>query len=195
MARLKHILYVEDNVDDILLVKSALAERQVEIYLHVVVNAVLAFSFLAKQGAYVDAPTVDLVILDINLPIINGVKALNIIKTSPELRDIPVLILTSSERSEDRNLCLRMGVIAYHVKPKVWDEYLHLADTLKEAITTGCVAEPEPEAGRPVERMPVKKSVSEKSAQQPLAKGSEKTAEAVSGNASDKKNGKSNTSK
>lgn len=140
MSALKHVLYVEDNEGDIHLVKSALAERRVQVDLHVVPNAVQAFSFMARQGAFAQAPPVDLVILDINLPIINGVKALSIIKTSPEWRNIPVIVLTSSERSDDRNLCVRMGVIGYHVKPKLWDEYLHLADTFKEAISTGCVS-------------------------------------------------------
>jgi hypothetical protein len=63
-----------------------------------------------------------------------------------------VIVLTSSERSDDRNLCLRLGVISYQVKPKVWDDYLTLADTLKDALATGCVSGPSPNPAKPAIR-------------------------------------------
>ncbi|MBA2479332.1 MAG: response regulator [Planctomycetes bacterium] len=132
-----HVLYVEDNPDDVLLVRQACAERQVNAEIHVVENAVQAFSFMARQGEYAAKPKPSVVILDLNLPIINGVKTLNIIKSAPEWRGIPVVILTSSQRPEERNLCMRMGVVSYQIKPKVWDDWLELASALKRVLDEG----------------------------------------------------------
>ncbi len=131
------VLYVEDNADDVELVRQACAERHLDVDLHVVENAVQAFSFMAKQGAYAATPKPTVVILDLNLPLINGVKTLNIIRSSPEWRGTPVIILTSSQRPEERSLCTRMGITSYQIKPKTWDEWLRLASDLKKVLDDG----------------------------------------------------------
>jgi CheY-like chemotaxis protein len=141
------VLYVEDNPDDVRLVRQACAELQVDVALHVVENAVQAFSFLARQGAFGGAPRADLVILDLNLPIINGIKTLNIIKSAPEWRGMPVIVLTSSQRPDERSLCMRMGVVGYHIKPKVWQEWLDLAGELKRVVDEGFCSQRASEIG------------------------------------------------
>jgi CheY-like chemotaxis protein len=137
--QMRHVLYVEDNPMDATLVRQAVAEAAVPATVHVVPNAVQAFSFLARQAPFAEAPSIDLVLLDLNLPIIDGVRALSLIKTSPDLKSKPVAVFTSSERAEELSRCIRLGVIACEKKPQTYEGYLALARKLGKVIDEGCL--------------------------------------------------------
>ncbi len=95
------ILLVEDNPGDIRLAKEALKESKISNNLHCVVDGMAALAYLQKEGEYSKAVKPDLIILDLNLPKVSGHEVLEKIKTTPGLRRIPVVILTSSDAEED----------------------------------------------------------------------------------------------
>ena len=95
---LAHILLVEDNEGDILLTMEAFEECNVKTEISVAKNGQEALDFLFKRTKYVDAKKPDLILLDINIPIYNGHEVLQQIKTDPELKKIPVIMLTTSSK-------------------------------------------------------------------------------------------------
>src|SRR5215207_1757309 len=95
------ILLVEDNPGDVELTREALLESKLHMRLSVVVDGVEALAFLRREGAYADAPRPDLILLDLNLPKKDGRTVLGEIKEDRSLRNIPVVILTSSQAEQD----------------------------------------------------------------------------------------------
>jgi two-component system, chemotaxis family, response regulator Rcp1 len=95
------ILLVEDNPGDVVLTREALRECRISNGIHVVGDGEKALAFLGREGEYRDAPRPDLILLDINLPRMNGIEVLGVIKSRPELMGIPVVILSSSSAEED----------------------------------------------------------------------------------------------
>jgi two-component system, chemotaxis family, response regulator Rcp1 len=95
------ILLVEDNPADIRLTQEGLKEGKVANRLHAVTDGKEALDFLHRRGAHSDAPRPDVILLDLNLPGIDGHAVLKQIKGDPALRAIPVVIVTSSEAESD----------------------------------------------------------------------------------------------
>jgi chemotaxis family two-component system response regulator Rcp1 len=95
------VLLVEDNPGDVRLTKEALKEGKLLNQLTVVGDGVEALSFLRRQGIYADAPQPELILLDLNLPKKDGREVLAEIKADPNLRRIPVVVLTTSSSEED----------------------------------------------------------------------------------------------
>ncbi len=100
-GRLVEILLVEDNPGDVRLTKEAMKEGKIRNNLSVASDGVEAMAFLRREGKYADAPRPDVVMLDLNLPKKDGRSVLKEIKEDPNLRRIPVVILTSSKADED----------------------------------------------------------------------------------------------
>ncbi len=98
---LVEILLVEDNPGDVRLTREAMKEGKMRNNLSVAEDGVEAMAFLRQEGKYADAPRPDVVLLDLNLPRKNGRAVLQEIKADPDLRRIPVVILTSSKAEED----------------------------------------------------------------------------------------------
>ena len=96
-----HILLVEDNEGDILLTTEALEEFKICNQLSVVRNGKLALDFIQKKEEFKDAKRPDIIILDINLPLKNGVEVLEVIKSDNETKSIPVVMLTTSSSEMD----------------------------------------------------------------------------------------------
>lgn len=96
-----HILLVEDNEGDILLTTEALEEFKIFNQLSVVRNGKLALDFIQKKEEFKDAERPDIIILDINLPLKNGVEVLEVIKSNSETKSIPVVMLTTSSSETD----------------------------------------------------------------------------------------------
>jgi CheY-like chemotaxis protein len=96
-----HILLVEDNEGDILLTTEALEEFKICNQLSVVRNGKLALDFIQKKEEFKDAERPDIIILDINLPLKNGVEVLEVIKSNSETKSIPVVMLTTSSSETD----------------------------------------------------------------------------------------------
>jgi CheY-like chemotaxis protein len=131
------VLLVEDNLGDVSLLRAALEDGPFQINVHVAINAIQAFWFLAKKDMFTDAPTPDVIILDLQLPVIPGTEVLRTIKGRPGWRDVPVIVLTSSTLEYDRAAALKLGAIAFYTKPKTWDECLELAGRFVTCAATG----------------------------------------------------------
>ena len=95
------ILLVEDNPGDIRLTEEAFKDGRIANTLHVVEDGVAALDFLFQRNSYADAPRPGLVLLDLNLPRKNGDEVLEELHADPEIRRIPVIVLTSSESEKD----------------------------------------------------------------------------------------------
>ncbi len=111
------ILLVEDNEGDILLTKEALEESKVLNELKVLRNGKDALDFLLKVGKFADAERPDLILLDINLPLKNGIEVLKYIKTTDSIKEIPVVMLTTSSTSIDIQNAYRNYANCYITKP------------------------------------------------------------------------------
>lgn len=111
------ILLVEDSGADIRLLKEAFRHTVKHDRLHVAADGEEALDFLYRRNRFADAPRPDMVLLDLNLPKIDGRTVLRKIKTDPALRTIPVVVLTTSENEEDINMAYSLYVNAYVLKP------------------------------------------------------------------------------
>lgn len=118
------ILLVEDNPGDARLTFEALKEGRIVNNVHHVTDGDQALQFLRREGPYHDAPSPDIVLLDLNLPRRNGREVLGEIKQDPALRSIPVVALTTSSARDDINACYALGANAYVVKPVEFDRFL-----------------------------------------------------------------------
>lgn len=118
-----HILLVEDNEGDIILTTEAFKDMELENQISVVRDGEEALRFLKKQGEHADAPTPQLVLMDINLPGIGGKELLDIIKKDDALKEIPVVMLTSSAADADISECYDKQVNWYITKPIDFDKY------------------------------------------------------------------------
>jgi CheY-like chemotaxis protein len=132
------VLVIDDNPGDITLIKEAFRDCSVEVDLHEASNAVQGFTYLGRiKRAEVDRkPAV--VILDLNMPIFSGDRVLEFIKSEPQLRDIPVVVWTSSDLPADRDLCHRLGADEFLVKPHDYAEYQKTAQGIKRRYVGCC---------------------------------------------------------
>jgi CheY-like chemotaxis protein len=137
-VRIFHVLVVEDNSGDIGLIHQILGQDP-HVLVQYSVNAVRARAFLMKQHPYRLAPTPDLVLLDLNLPILPGSSLLPLIKQDPALQRIKVVVLTASHRDSDRAACYALGADDYVVKPMMWPEWV--------GVITGLLAKHTPAPG------------------------------------------------
>ncbi len=125
------ILIVEDNEDHSELLEFAINQTQYQTKLYVVTDGEQALQFVRNEGAYADAPRPDCVFLDINLPRVDGRMVLAEIKGDESLKQIPVIMLTTSESPLDRTYCYEQQANAFLSKPLLLDEWRQLAeDTL-----------------------------------------------------------------
>ncbi len=116
-ARAAEILLVEDNPGDILLTRKAFKSSEIANRLHVVTDGNSALEFLRREGRYPEAVRPDLVLLDINLPGLDGHEVLAAIKADEDLCQVPVVMLTSSDRQRDVATSYRNHANSYICKP------------------------------------------------------------------------------
>ncbi len=127
------ILLVEDNIDDVEIAKKALSEAKLLNRLHVVRDGREACDFLFHRGAYADpasAPRPGVILLDINMPRMNGIDVLREIKADAELRRIPVIMLTVSRRDEDVLRSYDLGCNSFIQKPVEFDKFVEVVKEL-----------------------------------------------------------------
>ena len=117
------ILLVEDNLGDVRLATEALKESQLLYQLHVVLDGVEALTFLGQEADYSQVPRPDVIILDLNLPKKNGLEVLDEIRSDQNLKDIPILILTSSESDLDVLMSYKKKASGYLVKPSTLGQF------------------------------------------------------------------------
>jgi CheY-like chemotaxis protein len=119
------VLLVEDDPGDVLLTQEAFGEQEtVTTRLHVVGDGRMAIEFLRKEGEYAGAPTPDLVLLDLNLPRMDGREVLAEVKADPVLRQIPIVVLTTSEAEEDVLRSYDLHANAYVTKPVDFEKFI-----------------------------------------------------------------------
>lgn len=121
------ILLVEDNPGDVRLTEEAFKEGQINNTMHVVRDGEEALDFLNQRGEYTTASRPDIVLLDLNLPKIDGLEVLEEIRDDPELTTLPVIILTGSGAEEDVVKGYELHTNAYLTKPPNPDEFIDLA--------------------------------------------------------------------
>jgi len=125
------ILLVEDNPGDVLLTKEIFKETAVPCLLHVAKDGVEALHFLRREGAFADAPRINLVLLDLNLPKKDGREVLSEIKSDRILRRIPVIVLTTSEAEQDILQAYDLYANCYISKPASLDEFIAVVKSLE----------------------------------------------------------------
>ncbi len=131
-AELIEVLLVEDDEGDVVMTREALDEGKVLNRLHVVGDGVEAIEFLRREGQYADAPRPDLILLDLNLPRRDGRQVLAEVKEDPELRRIPVVVLTTSEAEEDILRSYDLHANAYVTKPVDFDRFVAVIQQIDE---------------------------------------------------------------
>jgi CheY-like chemotaxis protein len=118
------VLLVEDDDGDVLMTREAFEHYKIRNTLHVVRDGEQALQFVRRAGDYADAPTPGLIMLDLNLPRRGGLEVLNELKSDPELRVIPVVILTTSQAEEDILRSYSLHANAYVTKPVDFDRFM-----------------------------------------------------------------------
>lgn len=126
------VLLVEDNPGDVELTREALAESKVAVNLHVVGDGVEAMAYLNREDDFADVPRPDLIILDLNLPRMDGRQVLQQIKDDRVLSTIPVVVLTTSEAEEDVLRSYELHANAYVTKPLDFDRFTDIVRRIDE---------------------------------------------------------------
>lgn len=127
-----HILLVEDNQGDILLIREAFEEAKLVNELSIATDGEKAIDFLNQDGEYGDAIYPDLIILDVNLPKKNGHEVLEFVKTTDNLKHIPVIMLTTSSSEKDVVLSYKNHANCYITKPVDVDDFLNAVLEIEE---------------------------------------------------------------
>ncbi|HIE43805.1 MAG TPA: response regulator [Candidatus Omnitrophica bacterium] len=127
-----NILLVEDSPGDVRLLQEAFKESRIHNNLHVVENGVEALLFLRREGKYTNAPHPDIILLDLNLPKKAGHEVLSEIKEDPNLRRIPVVILTVSKNEDDIIKSYNLRANCYVTKPTELDDFIQVVRTIEE---------------------------------------------------------------
>lgn len=136
------ILLIEDSPSDIRLTIEALKEAKVRNNLHVATDGVEAMNFLNKKDTYADRPHPDLILLDLNLPKKDGREVLAEIKKDPQLKRIPIVILTTSSSEEDILRAYDLHANCYITKPVDFDQFMKVIQTIEGFwLTIVCLPE------------------------------------------------------
>jgi two-component system, chemotaxis family, response regulator Rcp1 len=125
------ILLVEDSPGDVRLIEEALKDR-VRNKLHVVSDGVAAMAFLRREGKYSEAPRPDLILLDLNLPKKDGREVLGEIKNNEELKQIPVIVLTTSNADPDIMKSYNLQANCYVTKPTNLDQFIGVIRSIED---------------------------------------------------------------
>lgn len=146
MAALRPILLAEDNPNDVELTLTALRSLQLANELVVVNDGAQVMDFLHRRNAFAArASTLPAVILlDLKMPRVDGLETLRLIRADPELRALPIVILTSSREETDIVKSYRLGVNSYVVKPVDFDDFIRAVGQL--GVFWALVNEPPPES-------------------------------------------------
>lgn len=130
------VLLVEDDPGDVLMTREAFEEHKVVNRLSVVADGVSAMAFLRKEGEHAEAPTPDLILLDLNLPRMDGREVLAAVKADERLKQIPVVVLTTSEAEEDVLRSYSLHANAYVTKPVDFDRFIQVVRQIDDFFVT-----------------------------------------------------------
>jgi CheY-like chemotaxis protein len=128
------ILVAEDNDADVLLFQEALEHHQIEHELYVVPDGQAALNFVARMGISPEPPCPDLLLLDLNLPKVDGATILQEFRNHPECEHTPVIVVTSSDAERDRDEVAAYGPTRYFRKPSNFDSFMELGAIVREVV-------------------------------------------------------------
>jgi chemotaxis family two-component system response regulator Rcp1 len=131
-ARALNVLLVEDDPGDVLIAREAMAAGQLSTSLNVVTDGVEAMKYLRRQNGFADASRPDLILLDLNLPRMSGHEVLAEVKNDPDLRRIPVVVLTTSQATEDIAKSYELHAAVHVSKPVDFDEFAGVVKQIDE---------------------------------------------------------------
>jgi CheY-like chemotaxis protein len=130
------VLLVEDDPGDVLMTREAFQDYKVHNQLHVVNDGEQAMAFLRQEGEYAGRPRPDLVLLDLNLPRMDGRQVLHAIKSDPELSSIPVVVLTTSEAEDDVLRSYSLHANASVTKPVDFERFIDVVRQIDDFFVT-----------------------------------------------------------
>ncbi len=125
------ILLVEDNPADVMLMQEAFKDSTIDKQIHVAVDGEMALDFLRKQHEFENAVTPDLILLDLNLPKIDGREVLTQLSKDPKLRRIPVIVLSSSKVEKDILESYDNSANCYIVKPIELEKFVKIVEMIE----------------------------------------------------------------
>ena len=128
------ILLAEDNPGDVLLTKRALKQHRLLHEMDVVMDGEEALRYVAYMGSPGHAPCPDILLLDLNLPKVDGSRVLTEFRKRPECAHTPVIVVSSSDAKRDRDLLSELGVSRYFRKPSDYDAYMRLGALVREVV-------------------------------------------------------------
>jgi two-component system, chemotaxis family, response regulator Rcp1 len=124
------VLLIEDSPGDVRLTQEVFRDSNIPLCLHVAIDGAEAMNFLRREGAYIDAPRPDLILLDLNLPKMDGRQVLTRIKEDDGLKTIPTVILTTSEAEVDIVTSYQLQANCYLSKPVQLDAFESLVKSI-----------------------------------------------------------------
>ena len=127
-----HILLVDDNEGDVLLTREALEEAKIVNRISVAYDGIQALNFLKKEPPFSEQDSPDLILLDINLPRMDGTEVLSIIKNDPVLKRIPVIMLTTSSSEKDIMTSYNNYANCYITKPVDLERFMDVVRTIED---------------------------------------------------------------
>lgn len=126
------ILLVEDNPGDVRLTRESLYDARIHNNMIVASDGLEAMACLRREGEYADATRPDLILLDLNLPRMNGFEVLNEIKEDPQLKRIPVVVLTTSQAEQDIIQSYNLYANAYVTKPVDLEQFVKVLKSIED---------------------------------------------------------------
>lgn len=126
------VLLVEDSPGDVRLTREALRDANTSVHLHVAADGVEALAFLKREGSHAHAPRPDLILLDLNLPLMDGREVLAQIKADQDFKTIPTIILTTSSAEADITKSYQLQANCYLTKPVQLDAFEGLVKSIND---------------------------------------------------------------
>lgn len=145
-GRLAELLLVDDNDNDVELTRIAFQQARFAANMHHVENGEECMAFLRREGKYADAPTPDIILLDLNMPRMDGREVLEAISADDDLKHLPVIVLTTSEADEDILMAYRLRCSSFIVKPVGFENFAKAVQVIGDYWFTLAVLPPDPRA-------------------------------------------------
>jgi CheY-like chemotaxis protein len=128
-----NLLLVEDNLPDALVIRDAIRKENLPIAIHIAPDGEQAIEFIKAAETSEEAPRPQVLLLDLNLPKLDGFEVLRAIRANETFKDIPVIVVTSSDSPGDRNEVARLGA-SYFRKPVTYPEFVKIGSFLRSFL-------------------------------------------------------------
>ncbi len=130
--RIPQVLLVDDSEDDFVLAREGFFEAGIQVSLHHVENGAECMQFLRRDGRYSDMPSADLILLDLNMPVMDGRQVLAELVNDPNLKHMPVIVMTTSAASDEVLSLYRLRCSAFMIKPTDFVEFVRQIRVLSD---------------------------------------------------------------